>query len=217
MSDTRDRIIETTCQLLEAQGYHATSLNQILAASGAPKGSLYYYFPGGKEELAAAAVEQSAHIVADRISSSLAAVEDPAEAVRRFVLTLADQLRATDFRGGGPITTVALEAVTASRRVNLACQAAYRQWGDAFRDKLLTTACSREEAAELATVIIASLEGAILLSRIGRTAAPLEQLAPLLYQLITGATLPSPSPSVADDPGSGDSAGKPAPRDWRQW
>jgi TetR/AcrR family transcriptional regulator, lmrAB and yxaGH operons repressor len=49
---TRDQIIQTTCTLLESQGYHATGLNQILKESGAPKGSLYYYFPQGKEELA---------------------------------------------------------------------------------------------------------------------------------------------------------------------
>lgn len=51
MNTTRDQIIETTCELLEAYGYHATGLNQILTKSGTPKGSLYYYFPEGKEEL----------------------------------------------------------------------------------------------------------------------------------------------------------------------
>ena len=53
MANTREIIIETTCDLMENQGYHATGLNEIVKVSGAPKGSLYYYFPEGKESLAA--------------------------------------------------------------------------------------------------------------------------------------------------------------------
>lgn len=49
----RDNILRTASRLFRKQGYHATGLNQITAESGAPRGSLYYYFPGGKEELAA--------------------------------------------------------------------------------------------------------------------------------------------------------------------
>ncbi|MDQ2717139.1 MAG: TetR/AcrR family transcriptional regulator, partial [Chloroflexota bacterium] len=67
MNTTREQIIEATCDLLEAQGYHATGLNQILAESGAPKGSLYYYFPQGKEELTAAAIDRTGKLVAQRI------------------------------------------------------------------------------------------------------------------------------------------------------
>ncbi len=69
---TRDHIIDTTSQLLEQQGYFATGLNQIVQESGAPKGSLYYYFPEGKEELTAEAIERSAAKFSGIIRTELA-------------------------------------------------------------------------------------------------------------------------------------------------
>ena len=71
MASTKERFIETTCQLMEDQGYHATALNQIIEESGAPKGSLYYYFPGGKEELAAEAIQHIGDVVNQRITMKI--------------------------------------------------------------------------------------------------------------------------------------------------
>ena len=56
MTSTHDQIILVTCTLLEKQGYPATGLNEIVKESGAPKGSLYYYFPDGKEQIVSEAV-----------------------------------------------------------------------------------------------------------------------------------------------------------------
>ncbi|MDQ2999201.1 MAG: TetR/AcrR family transcriptional regulator, partial [Chloroflexota bacterium] len=85
MSTTRDQIVDAAGDLLESQGFHATGLNQIVKESGAPKGSLYYYFPAGKDEIAEAAIEQAGRAVAERIGAGLAASDDVAAAVRLFV------------------------------------------------------------------------------------------------------------------------------------
>lgn len=184
MSSTREQIIETTCELLETQGYQVTGLNQIIQQSGAPKGSLYYYFPEGKEQLIAEAVESAAEVVARRIRNRLADVEPPGEAIRQFILTLAHYVRASEFRSGGPITTAALEAASTSERVRQACLDAYRSWQEAFQAKLVEGGYDDERAARLATFIVASLEGAIILSRTERSVAPLEQVAEELGNLI---------------------------------
>src|SRR5579885_404832 len=109
MTSTREQIIETMCNLLEAQGYHATGLNQVVKESGAPKGSLYYYFPDGKDGLTAEAIQRAGEQTAARIRRGLARHADPAEAVEQFVLLIADSVEASGFSAGGPLTTVAME------------------------------------------------------------------------------------------------------------
>jgi len=184
MASTRDHILDTTCDLLEKQGYHATGLNQIVEESGAPKGSLYYYFPDGKEGLTAEAIERAGAAVRERIRASLAEIEDAPEAVRSFILTVAGHVEASGWRAGGPITTVAMETATSSERLSEACRQAYQSWVAAFEEKLLLNHYPPQTAAPLATLIIASMEGAIVLSRTYRSTAPLQHIAAELHRLL---------------------------------
>lgn len=174
---TRDDILETTCTLLEAQGYHATGLNQILAESGTPKGSLYYYFPQGKEELAAEAVKRAAQIVAQRIRDGLSGIDDPAEAIPVFVNTIAHYVEASGFSAGGPLTMVALETVNSSERLNGVCREAYQLLQKAFQEKLVMGGYTEDRAAQLAMFLVAAIEGGILLSRTNHSGDALRQVA----------------------------------------
>jgi TetR/AcrR family transcriptional repressor of lmrAB and yxaGH operons len=185
---TRERVLETTCDLLEVQGYHATGLNQIIEESGTPKGSLYYYFPGGKEALAAEAIQKTGEEVEARIVESLDAVTDPARAVRCFIKTLARHVAASEYRAGGPITTVALEVATTSERLNSVCRETYDRWQQAFKAKLIDGGAADAEAVQLSTLIIAALEGAIILSRTRRDTAPLQAVAEQLERLVAAQT-----------------------------
>ena len=177
MGSTRDQIIETTCLLLEAQGYHATGLNQIIAESGSPKGSLYYYFPQGKEELTAEAIARSGRLVEGNIRAGLAKIEEPAEAIASFVRSIAQGVEASKFSAGGPLTTVALETVNASERLNWACREAYGWLRDAFAEKLVAGGVAPERAATLATFIVSAIEGGIILSRTNHSGDALRQVA----------------------------------------
>lgn len=177
MSSTREQFIETTCDLLEEQGYHATGLNQIVAESGSPKGSLYYYFPEGKEELAAEAIARTGEMVAARIRENLGDAADPADAVRHFVRRIAGHVEASDYHSGGPLMTVAMETATSSERLNLACREAYGRLQEAFAEALRAGGFAPERAAELATFITASIEGGIILSRTEHSGAPLRRVA----------------------------------------
>ena len=186
MTSMREQIIQTTCDLLENQGYHATGLNEIVKESGAPKGSLYYYFPEGKEEISSEAVLFAGRLVAERVRQHLAEISDPAQAIQSFVENLSRHVEASGFRAGGPLTIVASETATTSERLNLACREAYSLLQAAFKQKLLSSGLPEERCALLALTITATLEGAIILSRTYHTGEPLRQVAGQLACLVRG-------------------------------
>ncbi len=184
MAAARDQLLQTTCELLDLQGYYATGLNEIIRASGSPKGSLYYYFPGGKEELTEEALEHVGRIVLGRIETHLRAVGPPSDAIGGFIRLVAENVEASGYKAGGPITTVALETAATSERLRCCCERIYAAWHDAFRRKLAEGGVRPERAAELATLTLAALEGGILLCRTQRSRRPLDQVAGALQTLI---------------------------------
>lgn len=177
MTATRTQLIATTCDLLERQGYHATGLSQILQESGSPKGSLYYHFPGGKEELALEAITQVGATVLARIRANLALYAAPAEAIRHFIRLIAASVEMSGFSSGGPISAIALETAAGYERLRLACDAVYAAWQGAFAEKLVAAGLSPARAESLAALIIAAIEGGVILCRTRRSRTPLEQVA----------------------------------------
>ena len=89
MSTAREKILQAASELMEKQGYHATGLNEIIQKSGAPKGSLYYYFPDGKEQLASEAILRAGKIVSERFRDRTASESNPAQAIRDFLYMIA--------------------------------------------------------------------------------------------------------------------------------
>jgi TetR/AcrR family transcriptional regulator, lmrAB and yxaGH operons repressor len=156
----------------------------MLAESGAPKGSLYYYFPEGKEELTTEAINRTGRLVASRIKDGLSSIEDPAEAIQMFVRTVAFHVEASGFRAGGPLMIVAMETAISSDRLNTACREAYNLLLCAFQEKLITGGYSETQAWQLATFIITSIEGGIILSRVDHSGDPLRNVADNLGQLL---------------------------------
>ncbi len=177
MTTTRDQFIETANRLLEKQGYHATGLSQIIRESGAPKGSLYYHFPGGKEALAEEAIQLAGQQIVGRIRDEMAAIEDSAEAIQHFIMSIAHHVERSHFSAGGPLMTVALETAVSSERLNLACRSAYDEIKASFADKLTASGFPADQAAGLATFITAAIEGGIILSRAAHSGEPLRAVA----------------------------------------
>ena len=189
MTTTREQILQTTSTLLEKQGFHGTGLNEIVKESGAPKGSLYHYFPAGKDQIASEAVLQSGKITAERILAGLAYRNKASKAIYDFVLEIAENVERSGFASGGPLTSVAMETATQSERINSACREAYGMIESAFRDKLLDTGFAAGKAEELATFITASIEGGIILSRTYHSGDPLRSVAKQLKSLLAQKSL----------------------------
>ena len=184
MKDTRDRFIKTTSLLMETQGYHATGLNQITKESGAPKGSLYYYFPEGKEELASVAIQRTGENFARLIIENLQEDIPLQDSIREFVLGVAKGVEESNFSSGGPLTAVAMETASTNERLNLACKDAFLQIQSAFETKLTAGNIPTERAKDLSVFITSAIEGGIILSRTYHSSAPLRSVAENLYQLI---------------------------------
>ena len=185
MTTTRDQIIDTTSDLMESQGYHATGLNQIVAESGAPKGSLYHYFPGGKEEMAAEAIDRTGRQLEERIRANLPPGVAPAEALRDFAHTIAFHIEASGYRAGGPLTAVAMETATNSERLNRACRDAFERVITAFTERLVSEGTPAESARGLSVFVTAAFEGGIILSRTYHSGDPLRQVGDVLFEFMS--------------------------------
>ena len=177
MNPAKQQILESAARLFEKQGYHATGLNEIIRESGAPKGSLYYYFPEGKEQIGAETALWAGAQMAERIRYGLSQSPDPAAALRILTLGIADAVEASGFAAGGPLMMLAAESAVGSQRLNTACREAYNLMQAAFAEILSLD-------ADLASFVLATLEGAILLCRVQHSGAPLRQAAQQLESIL---------------------------------
>jgi TetR/AcrR family transcriptional repressor of lmrAB and yxaGH operons len=184
MSLTREKFLKAAAVLIEKKGYGATGLSEIIKLSRAPKGSLYYHFPHGKEQLAAEVVTQAGAIVAGRIQDHAAHQPDPETAIRTFLYRVAERMEETNFHTGSTITLVALESATQSKRINLACRDSYSMLIGAFAKLIEGAGLAEARARDVATMLVAAVEGAIVLSRTFHSADPLRRVADHIHDML---------------------------------
>ena len=171
--NTRERIVQASAELLARQGYNATGVKQIVTAAQAPFGSLYHFFPGGKEQLGAEAIRTSGAVYEQLIEAVFDPAPDPVTGVRLFFAGAAAHLEETDYADACPIATVALEISSVSEEMRLACAEVFESWIAAGSQRLEREGVTPARARELVTAMLAALEGAFVLARASRTTAPL--------------------------------------------
>jgi AcrR family transcriptional regulator len=181
----RERMIRSAVVLFRERGIDGTSFSDVLAHSGAPRGSIYHHFPGGKTQL----VEETTRYAGEFIAAGLArALEDgePAAAVRSFAASWRAGLDDTDFTAGCPIVAAALEGdrTPAARD---AAATAFERWEGLLAGGFERHGVEPDRARALATLSIASIEGAVVLARAQRSPEPLERVAGELERLATAA------------------------------
>jgi TetR/AcrR family transcriptional repressor of lmrAB and yxaGH operons len=142
-----------------------------MAVADAPKGSMYFHFPGGKEELAAAAVDRFAGRITARMTDLLAR-NNVADAIDAFFDAYIEHFDRTDYRDGCVVATVALDEAGTHELLATAASTALRTWVDLVADALESEGRSPEEAHNVATLVIAALEGAIVMAKGQRSTEP---------------------------------------------
>lgn len=181
---TKSRMVETASRLLWSQGFHATGLNQILDESGTPKGSLYFHFPGGKEQLAIEALRAGGGIVTTAIVRALGKHQEVGTAMRELINAFARNLERSDFERGCPLATVTLEASSKSDALREVAEQLYAEWHKLIADRLVASGRERTRADALATLVLSSVEGALILSRAQRSVKPLRVVADEVANLL---------------------------------
>lgn len=173
MANTRDRILTATNELFRRHGFNGTSIKQITLAAQVPMGSLYHFFPEGKDQLAREAIETSGpafeqlfEIIADEATNT-------SEAITTFFEGAAEVLEATDFIDICPIGTLAREVASTNDSLRVSTAKVFASWIAAVAARLEAAGVPGPEANGLATTVVASLEGGFMLARAARHTAPL--------------------------------------------
>ena len=171
---SRDRLVGATVRLLRKQGYAASGVSEIARTGHAPMGSFYHYFPDGKEQLAAAAIDAGAAEYAALIERALTGGGTLPEQLSRVAKLTARALQRSGFELGCPVATTALETITTSDTLQDRAAGAFAQWQGIICQRCIDEGVSASQASELAMNVIALIEGAELLARVRRSVDPLD-------------------------------------------
>jgi AcrR family transcriptional regulator len=187
MTETRDRIVAATTELFRRRGYNGTSLKQITGAAAAPTGSLYHFFPGGKDDLARTVITTSGSAYRQLFELIADEAGDPGAAVSAFFDGAADTLADTDYIDACPIGTIAREVASTSDDLRQATADVFTEWVTALADRLVAAGMSRGGATDFATTVVAALEGGFVLARAQRDASLLRTTGRHMRTLVDAA------------------------------
>ncbi|SES49537.1 transcriptional regulator, TetR family [Streptomyces sp. yr375] len=185
----RERMVFSAAQLIRRDGVAATGMREVAAHAGAPRGSLQHYFPGGKEQLVNEAVEWAGRYAGHRVDRFLAALPEPtpgglfAAMVRQWT----DEYRADGFAGGCPVAAATVDCARSTVATREATATAFATWTGPVARALTDMGVPDERSAALATLMIATLEGAILMARAEQDVRPLTTVARELGPLLDAA------------------------------
>jgi AcrR family transcriptional regulator len=171
---TRDRIIATSAELFSRQGYAGTGVKQIVQRANAPFGSLYHFFPGGKQQLGGEVIRVSGAVYLELIDSIFGPAPDCVEGVRNFFSGAAEHLRETDYADACPIATVALEVASTSEPLREATAEVFQSWLDRAGHYFMRDGIPAPQARVLAVSTFSALEGAFVLARASRSTEALD-------------------------------------------
>jgi TetR/AcrR family transcriptional regulator, lmrAB and yxaGH operons repressor len=173
--DSREKTIAAAAKLLRRQGYVGTALSDILNAGGSPRGSLYFHFPGGKEEIGEAALAFAAEGVRRAIAVAAQTSENAEVFLSRIVAGMTSDLEGSDYADGCPIATTALESSGRSASLAAAARDAFQKWELEIRRGLELLGLPADRADLAATQFLCQVEGALLLSRTYRNSEPMHR------------------------------------------
>lgn len=168
VADTRQRMLQSAARLFRRHGYHAVGFRRIIDEAGAPRGSIYHHFPGGKEQLGAEAVRLSGAALIRQVERVAGEGAEVSAVLELLGEQLAGWLEASDYADGCPVATVALECSDGPADVAQACREVLRDWIGVLTARLVDEGWEAGAARGFAVTVVAALEGALLLAKAER-------------------------------------------------
>ncbi len=184
-TNSRDKLLNAASMLFRKQGYNATSLSQITELSESPRGSVYYYFPGGKEQLAKEAIKETGDRIKDLIKETLSLYESPAIGINEYIKRIARQLEKTDERTTISLVAMSSEVWSTNETLRQICEKVYYDWEQVYVQSLINSGYEKEEATRLSTAIQSIIEGAYTLSLTKKSTEPLYIAGELIIKLLS--------------------------------
>src|SRR5271155_123997 len=179
-TDSKERMVAAARRLFREHGYLGTALSDVISESAAPRGSIYFHFPGGKEELA---IEVTLLHASDRIAQinrAAAAATSAAQLIEIYMGSERDDLVASNYREGCAVAPIVIEATPASEQLSDAARRAFQDLIATLAARLTEKGIPHTRAAQLATNVWISVEGALILSRVLRSPEPFDMAIALL-------------------------------------
>lgn len=184
MADTRERIVSATAELLRSRGFNGTTLKQVTEHARAPTGSIYHFFPGGKDELGVAVIRESGAAYQTLFELIADEATDIIDAVGAFFAGAADVLQETGYIDICPIGNVAREIASTHEVLRRATVDVLDGWNTALSSRLVAAGMSTMQAGTLADTVIAALEGGFMLARAHRSCDSLRATGHHMQQLV---------------------------------
>lgn len=184
--ESRERFIDAAVDAFRRNGYHGVGVQGLVEASGAPRGSFYHHFPGGKEELAALAVERAGRFVSGEIDAAFDAARDaggatdPATALAHLSRRLGELLARSDWREGCPLAAIASDSLEALPALEATVRETLERWQRRLSGQLAAAGLAAAAADALAEEVLVLLEGAWMVARVRRSTAPFDTASAVL-------------------------------------
>src|SRR5436190_11380599 len=181
-TDSRASMVRSAASLIRTRGVNAASFSEVLADSGAPRGSIYYHFPQGKEQLAEDAIRWTSERVLAHQRACRATT--PSGVLDCFIDMWRQVVLASGGAAGCVVAGVAIDTPTADRTVIDLVRATFRSWVDLLTGQLVAVGVPGRRAARVAVAVVAGMEGALILCRAEGNSGPLEIVAAELKRLL---------------------------------
>jgi AcrR family transcriptional regulator len=191
-------MVRSAGQLIRRKGVSGTGMREIVTEADAPRGSLQHYFPGGKEELVSDALLWMGDAMARRTKRCLSELKSrtPSALLASVVDTWRRDLTNEEFSAGCPLVAAAADTAATSDQLRQVLRRAFDGWLEPLSESLAELGVPQDRSDNLAVVVIAALEGAIILARIRRDLIPFDALVRELGPLLDAVARPAaPGPS----------------------